>query len=157
MTKVFVTGADGMLGSIICRSLICRDYDVKALCLTEKSSKTIKELSIDAKRLDFPIDILSGGNQQKIMLAKWLATDPKVLLLDDPTRGIDVGAKHDIYLLLSELANSGISIIMSSSELPELLIICDRILVLREGQLSGVFSHDDATQEKIMEAAAPVA
>jgi ABC-type sugar transport system ATPase subunit len=121
------------------------------------TERYIENLSIDAKQIDLPIEILSGGNQQKVMIAKWLATNPKVLLLDDPTRGIDVGAKHDIYLLLSELASSGISIIMSSSELPELLTICDRIMVLREGRLSKVFRHEDASQEKILDAAAPLA
>jgi ABC-type sugar transport system ATPase subunit len=123
----------------------------------ELTESYVEDLTIDAKRFDLPIDILSGGNQQKVLLAKWLATNPKVMLLDDPTRGIDVGAKHDIYLLLSELSKMGISIIMSSSELPELLTICDRIIVLREGRLSKIFSQNEATQEKIMDAAAPLA
>jgi ABC-type sugar transport system ATPase subunit len=122
----------------------------------ELASQYIGELSIDVNRIDLPVESLSGGNQQKVLLAKWLATDPKVLLLDDPTRGIDVATKYDIYVLLSKLANSGISIIMSSSELPELLTICDRILVLREGRLSAIVDHEDATQEIIMEAATPV-
>jgi ABC-type sugar transport system ATPase subunit len=135
------------------------EYDLFISRNKEKqlASSYIDDLSIDTKQIGLPIDILSGGNQQKVMLAKWLTTDPKVLLLDDPTRGIDVGAKYDIYVLLSELANKGISIIMSSSELPELLTLCDRIIVLREGQLSKIFNQDEATQEKILDAAAPMA
>jgi ribose transport system ATP-binding protein len=116
----------------------------------------IDELTIDVSNLALPIDSLSGGNQQKVLLAKWLATSPRVLLLDDPTRGVDVGAKHDIYVLLSKLAQKGIAIVMTSSELPELLTICDRIMVLREGKISTTLDHDEATQEKIMEAAAPL-
>ncbi len=117
----------------------------------------VSRLSIDIPSLENSIETLSGGNQQKVLLAKWLATDPKILLLDEPTRGIDVGAKHEIYLLLSELSKQGISLVLTSSELPELLSICDRILVLREGKLSGNYHREEATQEKIMEAAAPSA
>jgi ABC-type sugar transport system ATPase subunit len=115
------------------------------------------QLSIKMRKLDDPIESLSGGNQQKVLLAKWLATKPRVILLDEPTRGIDVGAKHEIYILLSELTKKGITIIMTSSELPELLAICDRIIVLREGKLSAIFNHKDATQEDILDAAAPLA
>lgn len=118
--------------------------------------KYIDKLSIQTNNPKNSINSLSGGNQQKVLLAKWLATGPKVLLLDEPTRGIDVGAKHQIYVLLSELANLGIAIIMASSELLELLAICDRIMVMREGKISAVFSRDEATQEKILDAAAPV-
>jgi ABC-type sugar transport system ATPase subunit len=103
-----------------------------------------------------PVSHLSGGNQQKIMLAKWLAMKPRVLLLDEPTRGVDIGAKHDIYVHLSTLAKGGMALIMASSELPELLSICDRIMVLREGEQSLIISRSDANQEIIMEAAAPV-
>ena len=116
----------------------------------------MNRLSINVPDLDNPIDTLSGGNQQKVLLAKWLAIHPKILLLDEPTRGIDVGAKHEIHQLLSKLVKQGISIVIVSSELPELLSLCDRIMVLREGKLSAIFSRDEATQEKIMEAAAPV-
>lgn len=115
------------------------------------------QLSIKLNKLENPIESLSGGNQQKVLLAKWLATKPKVILLDEPTRGIDVGAKHEIYVLLSELTKQGITIIMASSELPELLAICDRIMVLREGKLSAIFDHNYATQEDILDAAAPLA
>jgi ribose transport system ATP-binding protein len=90
-----------------------------------------------------------------VLLAKWLATRPSVLLLDEPTRGIDVGAKHEIYGLLSRLAAQGIAMIIVTSDMPELLSLCDRILVLREGRCSGLFHRTEATQEKILEAAAP--
>jgi ribose transport system ATP-binding protein len=99
------------------------------------------------------VDTLSGGNQQKVALAKCLLTQPSVLLLDEPTRGIDVGAKAEIYALISELAGQGAGIVMASSELPELLAMCDRILVLCVGQVTAELSRAEATQEAIMEAA----
>ena len=97
---------------------------------------------------------LSGGNQQKVVLAKWLATRPKVLILDEPTRGIDVGAKAEVHRLMGELAGQGLAILMISSELPEVLAMSDRILVMRSGRIAGRFTRDEATQEKIMAAAA---
>lgn len=117
----------------------------------------IERLSIQTKNPKNSIQSLSGGNQQKVLLAKWLATKPIILLLDEPTRGIDVGAKHQIYVLLSELTKQGISIIMVSSEMPELLSICDRIMVMREGKMSALLNREEASQEKIMDAAAPLA
>ena len=96
---------------------------------------------------------LSGGNQQKVVLGKWLLTDPKVLFLDEPTRGIDVGAKQEIYAEINELAKKGLAIVMVSSELPEVLGLSDRVLVLHEGKVSGEFSKIDATPEKVMMAA----
>ena len=97
---------------------------------------------------------LSGGNQQKVVLAKWLATQPKVLILDEPTRGIDVGAKAEVHRLMGELAGQGLAILMISSELPEVLAMSDRILVMRGGRIAGRFAREEATQEKIMAAAA---
>jgi ribose transport system ATP-binding protein len=97
---------------------------------------------------------LSGGNQQKIVIAKWLAINPKILILDDPTRGIDVGAKNEIYSLINNLAKEKIGIILISSELPEILNISDRILVMREGKITGELTRKEATQEKIMQLAA---
>jgi inositol transport system ATP-binding protein len=94
---------------------------------------------------------LSGGNQQKVVLAKWLLTNPKVLILDEPTRGIDVGSKSEIYKLMNELTDQGLAMIMISSELPEVLGMSDRILVIREGKVNYECSRDDATQEKIIE------
>jgi ABC-type sugar transport system ATPase subunit len=99
------------------------------------------------------ITSLSGGNQQKCVLARWLRTRPRVLLLDEPTRGIDVGAKAEIYALMRRLAEGGMGILMTSSELPELLAVCDRILVLCEGRLTAEFPHAEATEEAIMTAA----
>ena len=98
---------------------------------------------------------LSGGNQQKVVLAKWLATEPKVLLLDEPTRGIDINAKKEIYALIDELAQSGLAVVMVSSELPEILGIADRIMVLCEGRKTADFSRAKATEENIVKAALP--
>ena len=96
---------------------------------------------------------LSGGNQQKVVMSKWLATQPKVLILDEPTRGIDVGAKKEIHSLMSHLAQQGVAIIMISSEMPEILGMSDRIMVMHEGRIKGELRRQDATQEKIMKMA----
>ena len=93
---------------------------------------------------------LSGGNQQKVVLGKWLMTLPKVLILDEPTRGIDVGAKVEIYNIINDLVDQGVGIIVISSDLPEVLGICDRILVMHEGRFTGELPVKEATQEKIM-------
>jgi putative multiple sugar transport system ATP-binding protein len=95
---------------------------------------------------------LSGGNQQKVVLSKWLMTDPGVLILDEPTRGIDVGAKYEIYCIINELAEAGRGVVVISSEMPELLGICDRICVMNDGAFVGEFAGREATQEKIMRA-----
>jgi putative multiple sugar transport system ATP-binding protein len=94
---------------------------------------------------------LSGGNQQKVVLSKWIYTDPDVLILDEPTRGIDVGAKYEIYTIINKLADSGKAVIVISSELPELLGICDRIFTLAFGRITGVLTRAEATQEGLME------
>ena len=93
---------------------------------------------------------LSGGNQQKVLLAKWMFADPEILILDEPTRGIDVGAKYEIYCIINQLVAEGKSVIMISSELPEILGMCDRIYVMNEGKMVGELDAKDATQEKIM-------
>jgi putative multiple sugar transport system ATP-binding protein len=93
---------------------------------------------------------LSGGNQQKVLLAKWMFADPDILILDEPTRGIDVGAKYEIYCIINQLVADGKSVIMISSELPEILGMCDRIYVMNEGKMVGELDAKDATQEKIM-------
>ena len=95
---------------------------------------------------------LSGGNQQKVVLSKWLFTDPKVLILDEPTRGIDVGAKFEIYTIINQLADQGRGVIMISSEMPELLGMCDRIYVMNRGAFVGEMTKAEASQEKIMAA-----
>jgi len=122
----------------------------KELAVVGDSSR---ELSIKSSGPDAAITSLSGGNQQKCILARWLLTQPKVLLLDEPTRGIDVGAKAELYVLMNRLCRSGLGIIMTSSELPELLTVCDRIMVLCEGRKTAEFSRAEATEEKIMHAA----
>ena len=99
------------------------------------------------------VSALSGGNQQKVVLGKWLATNPSVLILDEPTRGIDVGAKAEVHRIISELAASGLAIILISSELPEVLAMADRVLVLHEGRITGTFPRSEATQERVMFAA----
>lgn len=99
------------------------------------------------------VNALSGGNQQKVVLGKWLATEPAVLILDEPTRGIDVGAKAEVHRIISELAARGMAIILISSELPEVLAMADRVLVLHEGSVTGTFSRSEATQERVMLAA----
>ncbi len=96
---------------------------------------------------------LSGGNQQKVVLARWLLTKPKILLLDEPTRGIDVAAREEIYTLMHKLVESGIGIIVISSELPEIINVSDRILTFCEGRITGEFTRQDVTQEKILDAA----
>jgi ABC-type sugar transport system ATPase subunit len=96
---------------------------------------------------------LSGGNQQKVVLAKWLATQPRILILDEPTRGIDVGTKAAVHALMSKLASEGMAILMISSELPEVLGMSDRILVMHEGRMTAQFTREEATQEKIIAAA----
>lgn len=109
-----------------------------------------KKLRVKTPSLEQCIANLSGGNQQKALLARWLMTNPRVLILDEPTRGIDVGAKAEIYRLISLLASEGMAVIMISSELPEVLGMSDRILVMHEGEVTGVLDRDEATQERIM-------
>ena len=113
----------------------------------------IKDLRIKTPSALSVVNDLSGGNQQKVVIAKCLLTHPRVLLMDEPTRGIDVGAKAEIYALMKRLAVDGLGILMVSSEMPELLALCDRILVVCEGRLTAEFSRDTATQEQILEAA----
>ena len=115
----------------------------------------INWLKIKIASLRQSVENLSGGNQQKVVIAKWLATKPKVLLLDEPTRGIDVNAKNEIYKLISELAQAGLGIVMVSSELPEILAISDRIIVLAQGKKAGEFARSQATEELVMRAAIP--
>jgi ABC-type sugar transport system ATPase subunit len=100
-----------------------------------------------------PAETLSGGNQQKIVLGKWLATQPQVLLLDEPTRGVDVGAKAEVHRLIKRLAEDGMATVLISSEMPELLALCHRILVMRAGRIVGELPRQIATQEKILELA----
>ena len=129
------------------------------LYLSEKSQREDTQYYIDAMRTKTPtqetkIRALSGGNQQKVIIGRWLLTDPEVLLLDEPTRGIDVGAKYEIYQLIIDLANKGKTVIMVSSEMPELLGVCDRIVVMSGGRVAGEVDARTTTQEEIMTLAA---
>ena len=129
------------------------------LYLSEKSQRKDTQYYIDAMRTKTPsqdtkIRSLSGGNQQKVIIGRWLLTEPEVLLLDEPTRGIDVGAKYEIYQLILDLANKGKTVIMVSSEMPELLGVCDRIVVMSGGRVAGEVNASNTTQEEIMTLAA---
>jgi ribose transport system ATP-binding protein len=114
----------------------------------------VRQLDIRTQSVEQEVVNLSGGNQQKVVIAKWLATQPRILILDEPTRGIDVGAKAEIHGLMSRLAATGVSILMISSELPEILGMSDRILVVRQGRITAEFTRQEASQEKILAAAA---
>ena len=120
---------------------------------TIATKKVMQSLHVKANSPMTIAGTLSGGNQQKVVLGKWLLTNPKVLFLDEPTRGIDVGAKQEIYAEINKLAKEGLAIVMVSSELPEVLGLSDRVLVLHEGKLTGEFSRTEATPEKVMVAA----
>jgi rhamnose transport system ATP-binding protein len=112
-----------------------------------------ERLSIRLHRFGDPVGFLSGGNQQKVVLAKWLATNPKLLIIDEPTRGIDVATKAEVHRIMSELAGRGVAVLMISSELPEVLGMADRVLVMREGRLVAELGRADATEESVMRAA----
>ena len=116
----------------------------------QMAARFVDRLRIRTPSLQETTYNLSGGNQQKVMLAKWLAIGPKVLIVDEPTRGIDVGAKAEVHALLRELARSGVAVLMISSELPEILGASDRILVMYEGRITGTLTAAEATEEKIM-------
>ncbi len=117
------------------------------------ADSAVQRLGVKTPGTEVAITSLSGGNQQKCIIARWLETNPKVLLLDDPTRGVDVGAKAELYRVIDELCRDGLGIIVTSSELPELITVCDRILVLCEGRLTGELSRDEFSEERIMELA----
>ena len=112
-----------------------------------------KRLQLKFHSLDDTVGTLSGGNQQKVVLAKWLSTEPKVLIVDEPTRGIDVGTKSEVHRLLSDLAGTGLAILMISSELPEVLGMADRVLVMHEGRITAELRRDEADEERVMRAA----
>ena len=115
-----------------------------------ETERYVKDLQIKTPGIEQLVKNLSGGNQQKVVLAKWLFTKSKMLLFDEPTRGIDVGAKREIFRLLNELVSRGVGVLMISSELPEVIGMCDRILVMHEGRIAAEILHSEATQEKVM-------
>ena len=125
-----------------------KEREIEALCQQQKA-----RLRVRTPDLEEPVLNLSGGNQQKVLIARWLMTKPRILILDEPTRGIDVGAKAEIHKLISELAGQGVAVMMISSEMPEVLGMSDRILVMHEGRMTGIVDRKDATQVKIMELA----
>ncbi|MGH9882433.1 MAG: ATP-binding cassette domain-containing protein, partial [Pyrinomonadaceae bacterium] len=112
--------------------------------------RSMKELRVKANSVFTIAGTLSGGNQQKVVLAKWLLTNPRVLFLDEPTRGIDVGAKQELYAQINNLAKAGLAIVLVSSELPEVLGLSDRVIVLHEGRMTGEFTRANATPETVM-------
>ncbi|MFW5676232.1 MAG: ATP-binding cassette domain-containing protein, partial [Acetivibrio ethanolgignens] len=118
--------------------------------IEELVQENVAKLSIKTPSSKTLIQSLSGGNQQKVIISRWLANNPDILIMDEPTRGIDVGAKYEIYQIMIELAKQGKAIIMISSEMSELLGMSDRILVMCNGRLTGELSGEEATQEKIM-------
>lgn len=121
---------------------------------TSQAENYVQRLSVRTPSLRQRVQLLSGGNQQKVLMARWLMRDPKVLILAEPTRGIDVGSKAEIYRLMDEMAQRGLAIVFMSTEIPEILGIADRILVMREGRVTAEFDRAEATQEKLVEAAA---
>ena len=118
--------------------------------MAQDCMEQIRRLNIKTPTMDQIINNLSGGNQQKVLIARWLLAQPKILILDEPTRGIDVGAKAEIYRLISELANRGVAIIMVSSELPEILGMSDRVMVMHGGRITGILDKEEADQETIL-------
>jgi L-arabinose transport system ATP-binding protein len=118
-----------------------------------RSQEYVQRLAIKTPSLRHKVEYLSGGNQQKVLLARWLMKKLEVIILDEPTRGIDVGAKAEIHRLIDELAKAGLAVIVLTSEMPELLGVSDRVLVMSGGRLTGEFDKSEATQEKILEAA----
>ena len=109
-----------------------------------------KKINVKTPSVNQVVGTLSGGNQQKVVLAKWMMTMPDVLILDEPTRGIDVGAKYEIYCVINELARAGKAVIVISSEMPEIIGTCDRVYVINEGEIAGELQKDQLSQENIM-------
>ena len=135
------------LGRYASAGLIQRGREDRA---AEDASRSLR---VKAPSVDFPVRNLSGGNQQKVVLAKWLSLGPKVLIFDEPTRGIDVGAKAEIYDLMRNLAQEGVAILMISSDMEEVLNLSDRIAVMHEGRISGFLPRRDASEEAVMQLA----
>lgn len=136
--------------TMACLDTISKLQFINAAAEKKVIADSIVELNIKTASPKVIVNTLSGGNQQKVVLAKWLANKPKILILDEPTRGVDVGARFEIYSIMNKLVEQGVSIIMVSSDLPEVLGMSDRILVMHEGTITGEFTKDEATQENIM-------
>lgn len=126
---------------------------ISADSLVEESAKWVKELGVATKNHEFPVQTLSGGNQQKVVLAKWLANSPKILILNGPTVGVDIGAKYDIHKLLHKLAADGMAIIVVSDDTAEVIATCDSAIVMHDGRITGILENEDLTEAKLAEAA----
>ena len=148
-------------GLVLCRSIgenialanlkhFSRGFILNRRLEDKETSEMAKKLTVKAPSIKTSAGSLSGGNQQKVVLAKWLLQNPTVFIMDEPTRGIDVGAKYEIYKIMCDLAEQGAGVIMISSELPEIIGVCDRTLVMAEGRVTGEVEGDDLTQERIM-------
>jgi ribose transport system ATP-binding protein len=116
----------------------------------QNTKKYVTELNIKAASLRSQLEFFSGGNQQKVSLAKCLDTDPKILILDEPTRGIDVNAKREIYYIIRDLVKEGVSVILISSEMEEIIGLCNRVVVMKEGRITGILEGDHINEEEIM-------
>ena len=142
-------------------NISARRHNLTAGCLiknqweTRNADSHIRSLNIKTPHAEQLIMNLSGGNQQKAILGRWLSEEMKVILLDEPTRGIDVGAKHEIYNLIYQLASKGIAVLFASSDLPEVMGLADRIVVMREGAIAGELLHDAATEQQTLSLAMP--
>lgn len=147
-----LVGIRSILENVSLASLRSFIYGGRLHAAKERDSVTqaCDSMRVKAPSLETTVEALSGGNQQKVVLAKWIVRDPKVLLLDEPTRGIDVGAKFEIYKLMMDLAKRGKGIVMISSELPELIGMCDRIYVMCHGRIAGELKREDFSAEDIM-------
>lgn len=129
---------------------VCPNHVLDSNKLVSFADTLSKRLGVKTQSVHLPASSLSGGNQQKVVIAKWIGLSPSIIIMDEPTRGIDIGAKRDIYDLMNELTSQGVSIIMVSSELPEVIGMSDRVMVIHEGAVAGILNHSDATPETIM-------
>jgi len=118
-----------------------------------KCKDYVRSLGIKTPSIEQQVVNLSGGNQQKVAIAKWVARRPQILIVDEPTRGIDIGAKAEVHALLEQLASQGMAIIVVSSDLPEVVAISDRVVVIKEGRIGGILARQDADEERVMQAA----
>jgi ABC-type sugar transport system ATPase subunit len=139
--------------TITCLKALDRIYRIDTKEEKKLTKKWIERLEIKTPSYDTEVDSLSGGNQQKVVLAKWMAASPRILLLNEPTRGIDVGAKTEIYKLMEQFCQEGLGIVMISSELPEILSMADRVVVISEGKFAGLFERNELSQIALMDAA----
>lgn len=136
--------------TLACLDKVCGSGVIDTIAEQKAAEEMTEAMGTKTPSIEQKVGNLSGGNQQKALLGKWMFTEPEVLILDEPTRGIDVGAKYDIYCLINQMVEEGKSVIMISSEMPELIGMCDRIYIMNEGELKGELYAEEATQEKIM-------